>query len=354
VLDQTFANNLAKGKAVTASQKRGGVKQFAASNLTDGNYDTYWSTHDGMTEASLTINLGKVTEINRILLQEYIPMGQRVQSFTVEYWEGNKFKKLDRQTTIGYKRILTFPAVKTAKVRINILEAKACPVLSEVQLYKAPELLSLPQITRSKEGKVSISSESADAIVTYTTDGREPLFSSSRYIQPFDLASGGTVKAKAFIKGGKEASETVSITYDLAPQKWSIAGADKDRRLARIIDGDTRTFWVSPQNNGSDPRTITIDLGEKITLKGFSYTPRQDGNKEGIIYQYKFSVSEDGNDWKEVVRNSAFANIKNNPVKQDVRFDRSYVARLIKIEALSTVNENDGQLSIAELGVITR
>ena len=155
-LDETFTINLAKGIEVMASDDRGRVKQFAAGNLTDGNYETYWSTKDNVTKASFTADLKKETEINRIVLQEYIPLGQRVKSFSIEFWDGKKFRELDRQTTIGYKRILTFPAIKTSKIKVNILEAKASPVISELQLYKAPELLSVPRITRNKEGKVSI------------------------------------------------------------------------------------------------------------------------------------------------------------------------------------------------------
>ncbi|HEV7329416.1 MAG TPA: alpha-L-fucosidase [Flavisolibacter sp.] len=350
-LDETFKTNLAKGRKVAASDVR--AKQFAAANLTDGNYNTYWTTNDNVTKASFTIDLGKETSVNRIVLQEYIPLGQRVKSFSVDYWDGKMFRELDRQTTIGYKRILTFPAIKTTKVRVTVLEAKACPVLSEVQLYKAPELLSLPQITRSKEGKVSITSESADVVLTYTTDGSEPAFTSLRYTQPLDVARGGTVKARAFIGNGTKGSETVTATFDLAPAKWKIVGAEQNPRLNRVIDANPATFWIA-QLNEAAKKEIVIDLGEQITLKGFSYTPRQDGKKEGIIYQYNFYISEDGTNWTSAIERAAFANIGNNPVRQDVRFNRTYKARFIRLEALSTVNENDQQLSVAEIGVLTR
>jgi alpha-L-fucosidase len=353
-LDQTFSNNLAKGRKVMASTQRGRAKQFSANNLVDGNYNTYWSTDDAVTTASLIIDLGKETTVNRILLQEYIPLGQRVKAFSVAYWDGQAFRELDRQSTIGYKRILTFPAVSTTKVRVSILDAKASPVLSEVQLYQAPEFLAIPQITRSKEGRVFISSESMDAVVTYTTDGSEPLFSSTRYTRPIDFEKGGVIKAKAFIKNGAEASATVGASYDLAPQKWKVAGAAADRRMARIIDGDAETFWVDTLNKDAMSRTIVIDLGEKLSLKGFSYTPRQDGNPAGVVYQYNFLISEDGSNWTPVVTGAAFANIKNNPVKQEVRFERTYVCRFIRLDAVSTVNENDQQVSAAEIGVLTK
>lgn len=139
-LDAAYKTDLAKGKKVTASSIRGKDKKFTAQNLTDGNSETYWTTDDQIKNAVITIDLGKETELNRIVLQEYIKLGQRVKSFSVEYLDGSDFKTLDTQTTIGRKRILIFPTVKTSKIRVNILDANACPVLSSVQLYKAPDL----------------------------------------------------------------------------------------------------------------------------------------------------------------------------------------------------------------------
>jgi alpha-L-fucosidase len=139
-LDIAYKTDLAKGKKVTVSNIRGKDKKFTAQNLTDGSNETYWSTDDQVKNAVITIDLGKETELNRIVLQEYIKLGQRVKSFSVEYLEGSEFKPLDTQTTIGHKRILVFPTVKTSKIRVNILESNACPVLSSVQLYKAPDL----------------------------------------------------------------------------------------------------------------------------------------------------------------------------------------------------------------------
>src|SRR5690606_31605993 len=63
--------------------------------------------------------------------------------FTVEYWNGSRFIELDKQTTIGYKRILVFPTIKTNQIRIT-MEANAAPVIAELQVYKAPEVVDRP------------------------------------------------------------------------------------------------------------------------------------------------------------------------------------------------------------------
>lgn len=151
LIKDAFKDNLAKNQKMTASNVRGNAKKYTAQNLTDGNYDTYWATNDGVKNAVLTLKLAKQTEINRLVLQEYIPLGQRVKSFTVEYWNGEKFVELDKQTTIGYKRILSFPTLKTSQMRISI-EANAAPVLSEIQVFKAADLVEGPVLSKAKPG----------------------------------------------------------------------------------------------------------------------------------------------------------------------------------------------------------
>lgn len=138
-IDVSFKTDLAKGKKVVTSEVRGIAKQFAARNLTDGDANTYWTTNDGVTTATITIDLGKQTELNRVVLQEHIALGQRVKSFSIACWDGKAFKQIDQQTTIGYKRIIPFQTISTSKIQIQILASNACPVLSGIQLYRAPE-----------------------------------------------------------------------------------------------------------------------------------------------------------------------------------------------------------------------
>lgn len=135
LLDERFKKNLAKGAAVKATSHRGGDNAYAASNLTDGNAETYWATDDAVTSGTIEIDLGKKQLINYILLQEYIRLGQRVKAFNVEVWQNNGWQQVAEATTIGYKRILKLAPVETEKIRITVSTAKACPVLSNVEVY---------------------------------------------------------------------------------------------------------------------------------------------------------------------------------------------------------------------------
>lgn len=132
--EKAFAVNLAKGK-ITASNSRG--RRFDAANVLDDSFDTYWTTADGVKNASLTLDLGRQTDIDTVVLQENIALGQRIKAFTVQSWNGAEFLTVSKATTIGYKRILRFNRTRTERIRVVIEDAKASPVISTLELYNS-------------------------------------------------------------------------------------------------------------------------------------------------------------------------------------------------------------------------
>lgn len=132
---ERLGNNLAKNAVVKASDTRGNSPLYKAANITDNNTNTYWATDDDQTTGSFEMDLKTAKEIKYILLQEYITLGQRVESFTVEAWQDNGWQKVAEGTTIGYKRILKIDPVKTSKIKITITGSKACPLISNAAFY---------------------------------------------------------------------------------------------------------------------------------------------------------------------------------------------------------------------------
>lgn len=135
LLNKELGNDLALHAKATATNCRGNAKEYAPTNLTDDNKETYWATDDNITTGSFEITLSKPSLIKYIMLQEYIKLGQRVKSFTVEVWKDNAWHTVAEATTIGYKRILKIDPVTTDKIRVSITSAKACPVISNVGVY---------------------------------------------------------------------------------------------------------------------------------------------------------------------------------------------------------------------------
>jgi alpha-L-fucosidase len=135
--DAAFQNNLAKGR-VSASDVRGNDARFGPEKAIDGDAGTYWAVNDGVTSASLEIDFGRENEFNTFLAQENIALGQRVKSFSLQIWNGEGWETVARGTTVGYKRILRLPAVKSGKVRFNVESARACPTISNIEIFNSP------------------------------------------------------------------------------------------------------------------------------------------------------------------------------------------------------------------------
>jgi alpha-L-fucosidase len=138
-IDRSFAENLAQGKKASASHFRGNDSQFSPQSAIDGDKNSYWATDDDVLTASLEINLGESTEFNRVIIQEYIVLGQRIESFSIDAWDGENWNKVGEGTTIGYKRILRFPSIVASKVRLDILKSRACPLISNFEIFNAPD-----------------------------------------------------------------------------------------------------------------------------------------------------------------------------------------------------------------------
>lgn len=134
-LDETFAENLVGGATIVASNNRG--RGFGPGNAIDGNTDTYWATDDAIIESSLEINFKDPVTFNRLVLQEFIELGQRVQQFSVEIKKRGVFEEIASETTIGYKRILRLPTISTNSLRISIKKAKGSPTISNIELFNA-------------------------------------------------------------------------------------------------------------------------------------------------------------------------------------------------------------------------
>lgn len=135
LLNEKLGKNLAAGAKATASTWRAHTPAYSAAMLTDNKAETYWATDDHISTGSVEIALGKTQTVQFICLQEYIPLGQRIESFTIEAIIDGQWQKIATGTTVGYKRILQVKPTQISKLRINITGAKACPLLSNVAVY---------------------------------------------------------------------------------------------------------------------------------------------------------------------------------------------------------------------------
>ncbi|WP_223552342.1 alpha-L-fucosidase, partial [Aestuariivivens sp. NBU2969] len=139
-VDQLHQSDLAKSENVkiSADSFRGNSDQYSAQNINDGDYETYYATDDSVTIAVIEVDLGTVRDINGFIIQEYIPLGQRIDGYSIECLVDGNWEEVFSGKKIGYKRIILegrasatdieFPA--TDKVRLKIENALACPLIS--------------------------------------------------------------------------------------------------------------------------------------------------------------------------------------------------------------------------------
>ncbi len=241
-LDEIFSVDLAAGAEIEAENVRGGARRFSAQNLLHHDYDRYWAVDDDVTKVSLVVTLPEQRTFNRVQLQEYIPLGQRVSAFSIEALdEDGIWQPIARETTIGYKRIVHVPTTTTTAVRVNIEESEACPVLNGFALFM---------------DDVYVSYEQSNVLTGMVKSATEPL---------------------------------------------------------------------------------VLDMVEPALIKGFAYSPKQNG-EDGVIVTYRLESSLDGNDWDVLAEEIMFDNIVNNPVSQHVQFQPSIYVRFLRLIPIRVEN----------------
>ncbi|GIM89382.1 hypothetical protein Ato02nite_011750 [Paractinoplanes toevensis] len=138
---------------------------------------------------------------------------------------------------------------------------------------------------------------------------------------------------------------------------WTVA-ADSQETVGEnapatnAIDGNTATIWHTQWQDAEPglPHTFTIDMHAAFQVSGFTYLPRQDGEANGRIGQYKIDVSMDGAAWTPAVTSGTFSDIG---TVQSMTF-ASAMARYVRITALTEAGNRGPWTSAAEINVLGR
>lgn len=282
----TFARDLAQGAVAHASATRGTA--FAASRVLDGNRETYWSTPDGVTTPTLTLDLKPGTRFDVIRLREYLPLGVRVTRFALDAEVNGAWQALGEHACISAQRIVRLPAPITARrVRLRILDAPVAPAISEFALFQSVAPVPVPAIV------------STDPSV-------------------LDVTGWKVVEATA-------------------------PGAEK------LLDNDASTIWIQSAPKPGAPARVTLDLGEDIVLAGFSLTPsRQVMTNAAPPRGYVTETSTDGTNWEPAAQGE-FSNVAYALSTQRIAFAAARRTRYLRI-TFAEVAVPAARLAVAGLG----
>ena len=285
----TFARDLAQGAVAHATAERGPT--FAAARVLDGRNDSYWSTPDSDRTPMLTLDLPLGRSFDLIRLREYLPLGARVTRFALDAEIDGRWRTLAEHEAIGAQRIIRLPRpITPRRVRLRIVEAPACPAISEFALFR----------------------QVAPAAVTIST----------------------------------RTDPTILSTAD-----WRIVAATAPGAEA-LLDDDAATRWTTPAPAPGAPASVTIDMGKVVQLGGISLTPSRTLAK-GVSppRDYACETSIDGKQW-DAAASGELANIAYALATQRLPFAKPRAARWLRLSfdapALAA-----GSMALAGIGGFT-
>src|SRR5699024_9088237 len=143
-------------------------------------------------------------------------------------------------------------------------------------------------------------------------------------------------------------NEEEPFSEEISQENWKVHDVSSEEtnkeqgtgKAEDAFDDDPTSFWHSQYHPEikKHPHELQIDLGEIHEMKGFKYLPRQEMNGEnyanGIIKDYEFYVSMDGEDWGEPV---AIGSFSEDNSEKEVLFDKPQVGKYVRIVSKSEI-----------------
>ena len=132
-LREAFATNLLDQAVLDTD-----AKQVAAGTLETIRTDdeTSFVLADGEHELTVTAKWGTEKAIHYVVLKEDITKSQRVERFVIEAMDENgAYQTVYNGTVIGYKKIACLDSVRTASLRLHIIESRVAPTLLFMGVY---------------------------------------------------------------------------------------------------------------------------------------------------------------------------------------------------------------------------
>ena len=92
--------------------------------MVDGRQETYWVAENGVTVATVEVELAQALTVNTVMMQEHIPDGQFVSRYAVDVRVAGEWRmRVTHGTTIGYKKLDRFEEdLLVEAVRLTIEE----------------------------------------------------------------------------------------------------------------------------------------------------------------------------------------------------------------------------------------
>src|SRR6266545_1693059 len=164
------------------------------------------------------------------------------------------------------------------------------------------------------------------------------------------------IKVRIGNQTGRAGAGTLTAIWPdigVVPVNWDELGAVAQVEGAAAnaaIDGDPNTFVLIGNQRAQmrEQVDIVISFPAPVAMSGLVLMPRQNHREhEGDIREYVVQQSDDGNEWRDVMRGELVSTF----APQQIEFSKKITARYLKIISLSGFGP-DKTTALAELGVI--
>ncbi|WP_229070724.1 alpha-L-fucosidase [Actinoplanes sp. DH11] len=124
-----------RGRYGTELFARTGATGTAAA-LTDAALGTFWSPAGGAAAGAVELTACRARTFDRVLVQESIGNGQRIEAFAVDAWVGGAWRQVASAGSVGHKRILPLSAAVTSdRLRLRVTAARGIPQVATLTAY---------------------------------------------------------------------------------------------------------------------------------------------------------------------------------------------------------------------------
>jgi uncharacterized repeat protein (TIGR03803 family) len=201
----------------------------------------------------------KITDRTAGAIIHFTSNGDTPTLSSLEYKEPIEVSESETIKAIAEGDGLRNSAVATATYEIG--EPAAKPVFSE------------PGATYKSAQSITITDETPDSTIYYTTNEKTPTSSSTKFTKPIEVSASETIEAIAVAKGYKP-SEITSVTYTIhlpsapAPTLTPVAGTVPSGQIVKIADKVTKGLIIYYTTNGKTPSTSST----KYTSAGIKVT----------------------------------------------------------------------------------
>ena len=130
-LELEFKDNFTEGREFSASNRYDDLhsERFINSGK------SYYRTVDDPRKTTVTVDMGEVRLINKIVLAEHIETGQQIEKFRLFYFYNKRWRKIYSGTTVGRKKICMLPEMEARRIKLVIDKTRKFATLTSFEVY---------------------------------------------------------------------------------------------------------------------------------------------------------------------------------------------------------------------------